>query len=180
MKHILTAIVAVLIMALTSIPSFAQYPSGGGHTPQQLQRYAAEHQALLLEARTNTATAYKVAVRYYTGKRINPSPANGLAYLKHAATMTNGVPNPTAIHDYGVATYWGLGVKADQEEGKKLILEACKAANITSEEQVKEVVQEATAGSQKPFDPVHRNTRFGYYERDNKKFVEPKKDQVSK
>ena len=123
--------IAVLVTAFTSLAQ--HYPNGVAYSQQKLQQLSAEHRELLLEARTNTAAAYKVAIRYYTGKNVNPSPANGLAYLKHAATMTNGVPNPSAIHDYGVATYWGLGMKADQEEGKKLILEACKAANITAD-----------------------------------------------
>ena len=166
MKRILTTL-AVFGFLFTAV-SAQQYPSGGGHTPAKLQEYKAEHQALLQEARTNSVTAYRVAIRYYTGKRVNPSPSNGLAYLKHAAYMTNA-PNSLALHDLGVATYWGLGVKADKEEGKKLILKACADSGITKPEEVKQVLDQATYGDKKPFDPVHSNERFIYYERQNRK-----------
>lgn len=166
MKRILGSLIIGLI-ALTTVAA-QQYPSGGGHTPAKLQEYKEEHQALLQEARTNSVTAYRVAIRYYTGKRVNPNPSNGLAYLKHAANMTNS-PNTLAIHDLGVATYWGLGVKADKEEGKKLILKACTDSGITKPEEVKQVLDQATFGDKKPFDPVHSNERFIYYERQNRK-----------
>lgn len=163
MKRIFT----LFLLVLATVAFAQQYPSGGGHTPAKQQQYAAEHQVLLQEARTNSRTAYRVAVRYYTGKRVNPNPTNGLAYLKHAAGMTNS-PSILAKHDLGVATYWGLGVKADKEEGKKMIEEACKAANITEATQVKNVMNQATFGDQKPFDPIHRNERFIYYEKQNR------------
>lgn len=166
MKRILASLIIGFI-ALTTVAA-QQYPSGGGHTPAKLHEYQVENQALLQEARTNSVTAYRVAVRYYTGKRVNPSPVNGLAYLKHAATMTNS-PNTLALHDLGVATYWGLGMKADKEEGKKMILKACADSGITKPEQVTQILTQATAGSTRPFDPVHNNERFIYYERENRK-----------
>ena len=164
MKRIITILFATLLCGTILAQS---YPSGGGHTKAKLVEFSQEHRALMQEARTNSDTAYRVAVRFYTGKRVNPSPANGLAYLKHAAHMTNS-PSTLALHDLGVATYWGLGMKADKEEGKKMVEKSCADAGITKPEQVKEVVDQATSGN-KPFDPVHQNERFIYYERMNRK-----------
>lgn len=164
MKYIIAVLSVVLLCSTVKAQS---YPSGGGHIKVKQVQYSQEHVALMQEARTNSTTAYQVAVRFYTGKRVNPQPANGLAYLKHAAHMTNS-PNTLAMHDLGVATFWGVGVKEDKEEGKKMVEKACADAGITKPEQVKEVLDQATTGS-KPFDPVHRNERFIYYERMNRK-----------
>jgi TPR repeat protein len=163
----------LLLIASLFIGSLAlnaqSYPSGGGHTPERLKELAAEHQELLQEARTNSTTAYKVAVRYFTGKRVKPNQANGLAYLKHAAGFTNS-PNYLAVHDLGVATYWGFGtIKQDKEEGRRLVLKACEGTNITDTNQVQEVLAQALGGTAKPFDPIHQSGRFINYSRLNYK-----------
>lgn len=138
------------------------YPMGGEMgNPRNRPALLAEHTALCREAQTNGATAYRVAQRYYKGKIVNPSPALGLHYLTKSATLGY----PWGMHEYGVALYWGLGLKADREQAKVWLKKAQEAGKVTNPVLVKDIMEEVERPG-RPFSPVERSSAFNRYAKD--------------